>query len=147
MRMSDTQQQFYSRGGQRRVLVVEEEGINRDNLAAILRESYELLFAETGEDALAILYDKGHSLSAVLLALKLPDVDGLDVLRRLKGDLRLAGIPVVVPTQRLIAPQDVPALVRAGVKGLMIGAVVTGRERDGIVRAIRAFKAAIAEVQ
>ena len=113
MRMSDTQQQFYSRGGQRRVLVVEEEGINRDNLAAILRESYELLFAETGEDALAILYDKGHSLSAVLLALKLPDVDGLDVLRRLKGDLRLAGIPVVVMTSD----------IEAEVESLNLGAI------------------------
>ena len=59
---------------------------------------------------------------------------------------RRAGIPVVVPTQRLITPDDVPALVRAGVKSLMIGAVVTGRDKDSICRAIRAFKAAIAEV-
>ena len=39
------------------------------------------------------------------------------------------------------------ALVRAGVKGLMIGAVVTGRDQNGIQRAIHAFKAAIAQVQ
>lgn len=60
--------------------------------------------------------------------------------------VRRAGIPVVVPTQRLITPEDVPALVRAGVNGLMIGAVVTGRDEDGIRRAVRAFRAAIAEV-
>ena len=61
--------------------------------------------------------------------------------------VRQVGIPVVVPTQRLITPEDVPALIRAGVKGLMIGAVVTGREKDGITRAIRAFKAAIGEAE
>ena len=56
-----------------------------------------------------------------------------------------SSLPVVVPTQRKILPQDVPALLRAGVKGLMIGAVVTGHDEDGILRAIRAFKRAIEE--
>ena len=68
-------------------------------------------------------------------------------LLRYSAIVRRAGIPVVVPTQRFIAPEDVPALIRTGVKGLMIGAVVTGRDRDGIQRAIRAFKAAIREAE
>ena len=68
-------------------------------------------------------------------------------LLRYSAIVRRVDIPVVVPTQRLILPEDVPALLRAGVKGLMIGAVVTGREKDGIRRAVRAFKAAIREAE
>ena len=68
-------------------------------------------------------------------------------LLRYSAIARRVDIPVVVPTQRVILPEGVPALVRAGVKGLMIGAVVTGRDKDGICRAIRAFRAAIQEVK
>ena len=60
---------------------------------------------------------------------------------------RRVDIPVVVPTQRLITPEDVPALIRAGVRGLMIGAVVTGRDEEGIRRAVRAFRLAIREAE
>ena len=52
-------------------------------------------------------------------------------------------IPVVVPTQRLIRPADVGALIQCGVRGLMIGAVVTGKEADAISRAVAAFRRAI----
>ncbi len=68
-------------------------------------------------------------------------------LLRYSAIARRVDIPVVVPSQRVILPEDVPALVRCGVKGLMIGAVVTGRDKDSICRAIRAFRAAIQEVK
>lgn len=51
--------------------------------------------------------------------------------------------PVVVPTQRAIGVEDVPALARTGIKGLLIGAVVTGREAAGIEAATRAFRQAL----
>lgn len=52
-------------------------------------------------------------------------------------------LPVVVPTQRLIRPQEIPALAQTGVKGLMIGAVVTGQEETSIRRAVSLFRNAI----
>ena len=55
-------------------------------------------------------------------------------------------IPVVVPTQRAIQPREVEALLRAGVRGLMIGAVVTGKEEGSIAREVAAFRKAIDEV-
>lgn len=51
--------------------------------------------------------------------------------------------PVVVPTQRRVSPDDVPALARAGVSALMIGAIVTGREAASLGKATAAFRAAI----
>ena len=55
-------------------------------------------------------------------------------------------VPVVVPTQRAILPEEVGALIQAGVKGLMIGAVVTGKEEASIAKAVAAFRKAIDEV-
>ena len=52
-------------------------------------------------------------------------------------------VPVVVPTQRRILPSDVPSLHACGISGLMIGAIVTGRETRSVVEAVHAFRNAI----
>jgi len=59
--------------------------------------------------------------------------------------LRLAtGLPIVVPTQRHIVPDDLPRLVgKAGMNAVMIGAVVTGKDASGIAEATSAFRRAI----
>ncbi|MFZ5827357.1 MAG: hypothetical protein ACOY94_23910 [Bacillota bacterium] len=51
--------------------------------------------------------------------------------------------PVVVPSQRKILPEDVDALHRAGVRGVMIGAVVTGRTPESLYAATQAFRKAV----
>lgn len=53
------------------------------------------------------------------------------------------GLPVVVPTQRKITPLNVPLLVKAGVKGLMLGAVVTGKEPEQVRSVMQEFRNAI----
>jgi two-component system response regulator len=66
----------------------------------------ELAVAEDGQDALDYLYCNGaHATrnpaelpTLILLDLKLPKVDGLDVLRRIRADERTRRIPVVVLT-------------------------------------------------
>jgi len=55
----------------------------------------------------------------------------------------LTKLPVVVPTQKTIAPEDVGQLRDAGVSALMIGAIVTGNGADGIARTVAAFRKAI----
>ena len=52
-------------------------------------------------------------------------------------------LPIVVPTQRAVRPEEVRALYHAGMNGLMIGAVVTGQTKDSIRQAVRAFRQAI----
>ena len=59
---------------------------------------------------------------------------------------RAVPVPVVVPTQRAAKPDEVHALLQTGVRGLMIGAIVTGMEEASIVRAVNAFRKAIDEV-
>lgn len=56
------------------------------------------------------------------------------------------GNPVIVPTDRLITPRDIEALHLIGVRGLMIGPVVTGTDTFSIVDAVDTFRRAIDDV-
>ena len=52
--------------------------------------------------------------------------------------------PVIVPSQKKLTPADIPALKAAGARGVLIGAIVTGREAETIEAATRAFREVIA---
>ena len=81
------------------VLVVDDE---RDILELVKynldKEGYQVTIVETGEDALAAARTKMPDV--VVLDLMLPGVDGLEVCRRLKGDLKTRGIPIVMLTAK-----------------------------------------------
>jgi hypothetical protein len=62
----------------------------------------------------------------------------LDVARYRELALWLRG-PVIVPSQKKVVPSDVSALKNSGVRGLLIGAIVTGREPESLEAATRAF--------
>lgn len=47
--------------------------------------------------------------------------------------------PVIVPSQKKLMPHDVPLLQQSGARGVLIGAIVTGRDARGIEAATRAF--------
>ena len=58
-----------------------------------------LLHMEDGQEALDFLFDEKNEMPRlILLDLKMPRVDGLEVLRQLKGDANKCLIPVVVLT-------------------------------------------------
>ncbi len=82
----------------RRILLVEDELINRELLKLFLEESYDLVLAETGTEALRIIHSQHSMLSLILLDLNLPDISGFDILREIRADARLARLPVIVMT-------------------------------------------------
>lgn len=55
----------------------------------------------------------------------------------------ITDLPVIVPTQKAVSPGDLANLKAVGVAGIMIGAVVTGDDIEGINRATSAFREAI----
>jgi two-component system alkaline phosphatase synthesis response regulator PhoP len=81
------------------VLVVDDEEdileLVRYNLE---KEGYSVVGVTTGEDALAATRMKLPD--AVVLDLMLPGVDGLEVCRRLKGDLTTRQIPIIMLTAK-----------------------------------------------
>ena len=77
-----------------RILVADDEEGIRESLSLILGDDYELVFAHDGEETLAQLSKETFGLA--LLDVKMPKLDGLEVLRRLKGSKQ--STPVVVLT-------------------------------------------------
>ena len=96
--MQKPQEGCRSMGGKRRILVVDDEEINREILGMILSDDYEVLYAEDGEKALEVCGEQKESLSLVLLDLMMPVISGMEVLRRMKSDPDLRVIPVIVIT-------------------------------------------------
>lgn len=82
----------------RKILIVEDEFVNREILIAMLDSEYEVISAESGEEAESILQKQAAELSLVLLDLNLPDRHGLDILRGIKENPRTAKIPVIILT-------------------------------------------------
>ncbi len=60
--------------------------------------------AETGADGLRLA--RTWRPDVILLDLRLPDVDGFDVMDRLSADPATAGIPVIVCTSSVLTPQQ-----------------------------------------
>ena len=85
-------------GLKRHVLIVEDEFVNREILTAYLEGDYNVITADTGAKALEAVNAHADTLSLVLLDLILPDMHGLDILRKMKEDTKSARIPVIVMT-------------------------------------------------
>jgi signal transduction histidine kinase/ActR/RegA family two-component response regulator len=77
------------------VLIVDNNHINRKLAFNALRtRGYEIHQACSGEETLGVLHDTRFDL--VLLDIQLPDIDGLEVIRRLEADPHTAGMTIVV---------------------------------------------------
>src|SRR4051794_405865 len=80
------------------VMVVDDVDVMRDVLARLLkREGYRTLTAGSGHEALDVLehtQDPGREPpDLILLGVKMPDIDGLDLLERLHSDSRWRDTP------------------------------------------------------
>ncbi len=82
----------------RRVLIVEDHDINRALLCHILEDEYETLEAEDGDVAMELLKEEHDTISAVILDLLMPKMNGLEVLEQMQSIPELAQIPVIVAT-------------------------------------------------
>ncbi len=115
----------------RRVLVVDDEQINRELLGMIISREYEVIYAEDGAEALRIIRENEKTLSLVMLDLMMPEMDGYELLAQLHRDEVLRRIPVIVLTSEKSAevkslqlgaadfitkPYDMPEVILARVR-------------------------------
>jgi two-component system cell cycle response regulator DivK len=81
----------------KRVLIVEDNKVDLRLLTDILGwRGYETL--QTGDGLEAISLALAHLPDLILMDIQLPEISGLEVTRRLKGDNRSRGIPIVAVT-------------------------------------------------
>lgn len=99
---------------QRRILVVDDEMINRE----IIRECIaalddEIDLATCAEEAWAHLVADGKGFDVVILDRMMPGMNGIDLLRRMKGDGRFRAIPVIMQTAAN-SPEEMREGIAAG---------------------------------
>jgi len=68
--------------GKRRVLVIDDEPGVRESLRMLLKQSYEVLTAVSGNEGMQLLSE--HAVDVVLLDILMPGMDGLEVLEEIK---------------------------------------------------------------
>ena len=85
-----------------RILLVEDNEMNRDMLSRRLRrKGYSVLIAHDGEQGLKMACLETPDL--ILMDISLPFMDGCEVTRRLKGNVRTRHIPVIALTAHALA--------------------------------------------
>ncbi len=89
---------FESLQGKRLILVVDDDFTNREILGEILREDYDVLYAENGVEAMKQIRSYHDTLSLILLDLLMPEMSGQEVLKEIGENAELSRIPVIVFT-------------------------------------------------
>ena len=121
-----------------RILLVEDNASDIDLTKRAFERAHitnELYVAQDGKEALDLLLGDGSAEPAlpalVLLDLKLPIMDGLEVLRRIRGDVRTRRLPVVVLTSSK-EEQDVAASYDLGVNSYIRKPVDFGQFAEAV---------------
>jgi len=79
------------------ILVVEDHDKNRKLVRDVLTfKGYEIIEAETGEEGVRLAQERHPSL--VLMDIRLPGIDGIEALGRLRAEPATRGIPIMAMT-------------------------------------------------
>ena len=79
-----------------RILIVDDSEFNRAILKEILEETYEIIEADGGNEALHKIDEYGMKISLVLLDIIMPEKDGFDVLKYMEEERLISDIPVII---------------------------------------------------
>ena len=79
-----------------RILIVDYSEFNRAILKEILEETYEIIEADGGNEALHKIDEYGIKISLVLLDIIMPEKDGFEVLKYMEEERLISDIPVII---------------------------------------------------
>lgn len=79
-----------------RILIVDASEFNRAILKEILGETYEIIEADGGNEALHKIDEYGMKISLVLLDIIMPEKDGFEVLKYMEEERLISDIPVII---------------------------------------------------
>ena len=97
------------------ILVVDDEPVNLQILEKILeREGYRVMKAHDGVEGMELLTRHVREISLILLDRMMPNMDGMEFMRKLKADRRLSHVPVIMQTAAA-ADRQIAEGISAGV--------------------------------
>jgi len=82
----------------KRILVVDDDQGILDSFEVLLGDRYDLVKAENGFEALRIL--EANPPHLMFLDIKMPGLDGMDILKRLQEDRKKVGVVVITATDQ-----------------------------------------------
>ena len=97
------------------ILIVEDNDKNRKLVRDVLTfKGYEVIESETGEEGVRLAQERRPSL--VLMDIRLPGIDGVEALRRLRAEETTRGISVMAMTASVMS-EDRQKIMAAGFDG------------------------------
>ncbi len=93
------------------ILVVEDHPDMRDFIKSILSPFYMVNIAENGKQALKILSKNPKRPDLILSDVMMPDMDGIELLKKIRGDKRWRDLPVTLLTARASQEDKLQALI------------------------------------
>lgn len=90
----------------KKILIVDDSEINRALLSDMLSNEYEIIEAENGLEASAILHEQEQEISLMLLDIMMPVMDGFETLEVMNKNDWIKDIPVI-----MISAETVPAYI------------------------------------
>ena len=89
------------------ILIVDDSKMNRELLAAMLEDEFNILEAENGEECISMLQQYGTGISLVLLDIVMPGMNGFEVLSIMNRKNWIGDIPVI-----MISSEDSDSYIR-----------------------------------
>ena len=92
-----------------KILIADDSEMNRELLAAILEEEYEIIQVNDGVQAVDCLQRQAEEISLLLLDIVMPHMDGFEVLSYMNKEHWIDSIPVVI-----ISSENSPIYIKRG---------------------------------
>lgn len=93
----------------KKILIADDSEMNRELLAAILEEEYDIIQANDGVQAVDCLQRHAEEISLLLLDIVMPHMDGFEVLSYMNKEHWIDSIPVVI-----ISSENSPIYIKRG---------------------------------
>lgn len=121
-----------------KMMIVDDQPLNRTILAGIFKDEYQIIEAENGKKALEALYEYG-GVDIILLDIVMPEMNGIEFLKIITQKEEFKTIPVIVNTQVGEDDMEVQAL-DLGVEDFIVKPynprIVTRRVRNIVQKSV-----------